>query len=289
MTVSWVHPSWRDLVIDHLSSDDDARTHFLRHCAVHGALLALSSAGGPGGRRERPLLKCDADWDALTDRLYDLAPEFEQAEEIGVLEALRSPRGRRDTPDRAEAEALSRAVLARLAGVWKASRAPIALPLLEAWLAAGERLSPPPPVPDLGVTWAELLPAAAPDLSDRASLERFADWLTLADLVGAYDPAVLDGLGFPGTADRYCEDFLHALERDLARVPARSVDQVTRALGAMSSVLPRLAYRAYALGGVLERVEYADIRVRPDPPPTTPWEPLRGTGHLDVARVLADL
>lgn len=140
MRVEWVHPSWRDLVIDHLSSDHDARERFLQHCSVHGALLALSLAGGHGGERELPLLKHDTDWDALTDRLYTLVPELEPAELLGLMDALAlTIRNLSATPTAPEANALATAVLARLTTVWTTTRTPIALPALEGWftLAGG--------------------------------------------------------------------------------------------------------------------------------------------------------
>ena len=87
MRIAWVHPSWRDLVIEHLSSDPEARERFLHNCSVHGALLALSLGGGHRGERELPLLQCDGDWDALTDRLYTLASELEPAELLGLMDA----------------------------------------------------------------------------------------------------------------------------------------------------------------------------------------------------------
>lgn len=64
------------------------RERFLHNCSGHGALLALSLAGGHGGERELPLLKHDTDWDALTDRLYTLVPELEPAELLGRMVAL---------------------------------------------------------------------------------------------------------------------------------------------------------------------------------------------------------
>ena len=57
MRVDWVHPSWRDLVIESLADDAAARRHFLARCGVDGAALALSGGGGAAGERERPLLR----------------------------------------------------------------------------------------------------------------------------------------------------------------------------------------------------------------------------------------
>jgi hypothetical protein len=284
--VTWVHPSWRDLVIDHLSSDEQARAHFLRHCHVHGALLALSSAGGSGGQRLQPLLRRDADWDMLTDRLYDLAPELEHAELVGVLDALRVAPG----PALAEAHALSRAFLARVAAIWNASRAPVALPALEAWLSVGKRLSPRPEPPALGVTWAELLPIRAPDFADRASLGHFADWLTLAELLLEYDDELLVALRFPAQSLQPCQAFLDELSQSVQCLDPRDVDQAVQILAAMVKLVGPLTERAYLLRGRLEDHAQAFS----EPALEVPWaaetgSSPRGTGHLDVQRVLEDL
>ena len=292
MRVAWVHPSWRDLVIDYLSSDEQARARFLCSCSVHGALLALSSAGGQSGQRQLPLLRSDADWDALTDRVYDLAPELEEAEMIGLLDALGVAIDKLPmTPGGSEADALAGAVLSRLAVIWEAARAPIGLAPLEAWLTLAKQLSPRPAPPAIAVTWAELLPVSAPDLSDRTSLERFADWLTLAELLLGYDPILLEELGFPGRSQQHTDSFLNALEQDVRCLPTRDIDQAIRALARMSTLIRSYAKRADSVRHRLrlENAEYIYAPTGPDPTtvggPTIP----RQTGRLDVQRVLKDL
>jgi hypothetical protein len=49
--VTWVHPSWRDLVIEEVAATPGSRRDFLHRCGIDGALLALSTAGGAGGER----------------------------------------------------------------------------------------------------------------------------------------------------------------------------------------------------------------------------------------------
>jgi len=78
MRVAWVHPSWRDGVIDWLASDPDARRHFLARCGVDGVALAL----------QRPLLFEDADWDALGDGIYSLCHEADEVEATQLLVLL---------------------------------------------------------------------------------------------------------------------------------------------------------------------------------------------------------
>jgi hypothetical protein len=221
MRVEWVHPSWRDLVIDHLSSDHDARERFLHNCSVHGALLALSLAGGHGGERELPLLKHDTDWDALTDRLYTLVPELERAELLGLMDALAlTIHDLSATPTAPEANALATAVLARLTTVWRTAREPIALPALEAWSTLAGGLSSKPEPPAISVTWAELLPTAAPQPTDGANLERFADWLTLGRTAHGLRPWTPCQTRLPWS-HRAILHILEALEPDRPRYRTR--------------------------------------------------------------------
>jgi hypothetical protein len=194
--VTWVHPSWRDLVIDELVRDAGERRRFLAQCGVDGAALALSHAGGTDGDRGLPLLKSDADWDALGDGLYRLCPELDDASAARLLSVLA---GTERGPER---DALVAMVLERLRKQFD-GRA-VAVDALEAWFALGGRSVEPLP---MAATWVELEPLEAP--STPAELETFADWLRLAELMMRYDGELLDRLGFPARhreiLDRFCE------------------------------------------------------------------------------------
>jgi hypothetical protein len=45
MRVAWVHPTWRDLVVERLAADATLRRHVPRHRGPHEILLALSTGG----------------------------------------------------------------------------------------------------------------------------------------------------------------------------------------------------------------------------------------------------
>jgi hypothetical protein len=193
MRVTWVHPSWRDLVISELARDDELRRRFLRHCGVDGAALALSSGGGSDGDRVRPLLTEDADWDALGDNLHHACSELAAGDAVRLLGVLG------EAIDGVEADALSAMVLERLEQRW--SGQVVSVDALEAWTAAAGKLAPSATV---AATWLELDPPGAPRTP--VELERFADWLRLAELISLHDHDLLDSLGFP---DR-CGDVLDA-------------------------------------------------------------------------------
>ena len=103
--VSWVHPSWRDLVIDELIADRDLRQRFLAFSSLDGLLLALSVAGGPAGERVLPLLLDDGDWDHLGDRLAELIPDLDEPGTTRLLLALAEAFGIVEDGRRRELEA----------------------------------------------------------------------------------------------------------------------------------------------------------------------------------------
>jgi hypothetical protein len=196
MRVAWVHPTWRDLVIDRLSEDAELRHRFLARCGPHGIVLALSTEGGATGERRLPLIRDDEDWDAVGDRIYTLVPELEHAELASVLRAVgRVVREVAHAPERAgEARALAQMALDRAGSTWDAAAAPVSLDCLDAWLQLATLLGGSVRPGFLAPTWCELLPVRLPDPGDLSEYQRFADWMTLYDLVLTYAPDMLDEL-----------------------------------------------------------------------------------------------
>jgi hypothetical protein len=202
LRVQWVHPSWRDVVIDALAADADARRHFLQRCGVDGVALALSWGGGAEGERERPLLRADADWDALGDGLYALCHDADEVEAVRLLGVLENA-GRFD-----EVLALDRLVLERLGWSGKA----VSVDAICAWMPVAALLDPRPEPPAITMTWLELEPAGLPVAPEE--IERFYDWLRLAELLHDHDKELLARLGFPDRHEALLRDFAEGTPRD---------------------------------------------------------------------------
>jgi hypothetical protein len=283
MRVQWVHPTWRDLVIGQLAGDDAARRQFLHRCGVHGIELALSTAGGPSGTSRLPLIACDADWDAVTDRLFALVLELEPTELLALLaclhEAIEDLRGSREG---AEAQALARTTLARVATLWDAAGAPIPLVQLAAWLDVASRLEPEPSPPRLSPTWVELLPASVPEPDDRAAVERFADWLTLCELLWDYNFELKAQLGHNDEHVELMASFVGRVELHKS-LPRPQAEQVVRALELIAVLEPDLQPLARFVGRDLRTAAAAPSGLAPDLPEPPPPE------LFEVQRVLADL
>jgi hypothetical protein len=71
--VDWIHPSYRDLVIDELIQDSSLRNTFLRRASLEGVKLAVSDTGGQCGERRLPLIRSAESWDILEERCLSLS------------------------------------------------------------------------------------------------------------------------------------------------------------------------------------------------------------------------
>jgi hypothetical protein len=289
--IGWVHPSWRDLVINELREDTAARRRFLEACGVHGTSLALSQEGGIAGERMLPLLVTDADWDLLADRLRQLLRELEDQELARVLLSLDDVlRAGIEASQAREARSLAEYLTGATRRSW--DKAPRALPvfLVEAWYALNARLPEPGESPPLGPTWGELHPGALLfEQLERSELARADEWLALAQTLNKYDPDALRALGFFERDRELIEQLIPTL--------GGATDEGIRALA--ESTLARIAELFPDQGWFTRRVISAihaederwwapeDISA----PPTTE-RVTSGTVEFtrqDVARVLSDL
>jgi Novel STAND NTPase 3 len=294
--IGWVHPSWRDLVIDELREDGDARRRFLSVSAVEGVTLAVSGAGGSRGERTLPLLIADADWDALGDRLHELRFELEDRELARVLLALTGALAGVKNQRRArELDNLAVNVLGATRRAWDEQHEPVPVFLLQAWYGLQASVTEPVAHPELAPTWVELHPGGLLlEHPDRAELARTDDWLALAEMLRRHDPAALDRFGF-FTRDRdLLERLIVTLTRAVTDEDLRPVSESV--LARIERLVPGLgpeAHSARQIGRLADRLGRGRWWVPEDiaaPPSTVPAT--AGAGPFqreDVDRVLRDL
>jgi hypothetical protein len=195
--VTWVHPSWRDLVIEQLTADAAGRRAFLARAGVDGLLLALSVAGGRRGERLFPLLVDDGDWDVLGDRLVELARRTDDHDTLRLLAAVRAAFDA--GPPRStlgELRALADALLGTVRRRVDRADAPTAVASLAAWLDLADQTGRSDTPRSVDRTWFALLPGTQPVSSDD-ELRAADDWLWLVEVLHAHRPKELDRLGFP--------------------------------------------------------------------------------------------
>jgi hypothetical protein len=266
MRVTWVHPSWRDLVIDHLAQSPDRRRAFLHAAGLPGLELALSTAGGPTGARRLPLVTTDQDWDALGDTAHRMCLSLAQDDLARLLGAFETAIVDADRRERAELEALGEMALTTVRRRLDQESVRIDPTLLERWQGLAGQLAEQPPRPDVGPTLAVLDPTGA-DPTDAASVDRLDDYLAILEATGEPPPNdILEELTAFLRAAEVCSDLTAATRAALQR---------------LGRVHRELAPRIWRL---LDEVAARNAPTRTaEPTPTT------NAGTDRVRRILADL
>jgi hypothetical protein len=286
--VTWVHPSWRDLVIDQLERDPVRRRAFLERCGIEGALLALSVGGGPTGDRNLPLLVEDADWDALLGHVEALVADLDTLERVRLLRQVSEACvDRADEDDRRAVAELDALALHLLETILPAAIDATALVLLQEWYGLAGRVHAPSPSPDLARLWIEVVPTAASRLRSAADVAALESWTTLIDILSRHDPAALGRFGFPEAQSAVVGRLFAFDPRVLARrVAPEQTAALGRAAASLTGFFPEhrmalLTFSSHVLPLARARREDSATdrpRVFGDPPRPT-----------IVSRVLADL
>lgn len=227
-SVDWMHPSWRDLVIEHLASDESQRREFLLHSGLHGFLLALSSAGGATGGRQTPLLVREEDWKALTQAVDPvLNSEWSAAWSVlnALQEALKSSAhsGEPHNSERSPLARLSDAVLTWLREHWsKCAHSPGAF-LVERYYTVSQFISPLPPGPNLQPIWQTSSTALLAQIKEfdsekiEVGFDEIAEWVRLATTISENEPRFLRQAGFPESSVEVIREFLPHLSERIGR------------------------------------------------------------------------
>jgi hypothetical protein len=293
--IGWVHPSWRDLVIDELRGNQASRSRFLAACGIEGATLAVSHQGGALGERSLPLMRTDADWDQLLDRVLRLLAELEPRDTARLLLALtQSVEELTDRYLRGEAESLATTVLNSLRERWDRERMPLPPFLLEAWYRLADSLPQVTEAPALAPTWVELHPGSRLlEQIDQEELLRVDEWLAVAQILRNHHAVALASLGFYERDQELLQRLIVSLTQASAANPeirplAQSVLDRIRSL---CPHLDREAASALTLTELAQALDAKtwwsphDLAAPPSSEPVVPGQFAR----VDVERVLQDL
>jgi len=202
--IDWIHPSYRDLVIDELIADPNLRNTFIRRASLEGIKLAVSDTGGRTGERHLPLIRSAESWDILEERCLLLVAEEDQEEEL--LETLANSASQDAAHDnRRRWGRLLFRVCNAVREKWKRRGECIEAGELEAFAEASEAADPTPELPDLDPTWGELEERFRDGLQNRKAgvefdFDPFDELSKFAAAVQECAPEYLSEKGFP---DRY--------------------------------------------------------------------------------------
>jgi hypothetical protein len=294
--IDWVHPSWRDLVIEQLRSDAPMRQRFLSVCGVDGVTLALSQEGGTGGERNLPLLETDADWDRLDDRLRELFHQLEPRDLVRVLLTLDTALTNiADQRQLREAQSLALHVLDATRRMWDQADQPLSAFLLDAWYRLGQHIPNEAERPRVSTTWVELHPGSIlRQRPNKDELLRADEWLAVAQTLRTHDLAALDELGFFSRDWNLLQWLVMSLPKYVPAHPELR-PYVESLLKRIQTLVPTLAERAesaFTIAGFGLESEATRWFVPHDiavPPSTEPVSGQSDFSRRDVGRVLRDL
>lgn len=224
--VDWVHPSWRDVVIEHLMQHPADRRRFLSRCGVDGLALALSVSGGRAGERRLPLLQRPDDWTTTRLRAVQLVPAIGNPERRRLLAALRDLSATvSEQPLRDEVARMQREVLQTLVAAWNAEATPIPRDSLALFYLVSLETRPLVAGPHLDATWEAL----AAHLDNE---EEFADHaLEFLVLAKRNEPRFLKQIGWPSrflasvaATMKALAEFASLAEESVKRLEIQSAD-----------------------------------------------------------------
>jgi hypothetical protein len=218
--VEWIHPSYRDLVIEQLRDGGSLKSEFLNRMSISGIKLALSDTGGSTGRLRFPLISSANDWDTLQRRALEVARSSGVEHSSALLTVLASALDGSIGQDRSSLLTILKATCRVVREKWDSGQVALSASAINAYAAASERTSPMEPMPALEATWQATLHALAQQVNDEDSdfLFEFSaldEFLSLVDEIRQSEPRFLRHLKFPGALEGEFDALLSRIDREL--------------------------------------------------------------------------
>jgi len=284
-SVDWIHPSYRDLVIDELIQNADLRNTFLRRASLVGVKLAVSDTGGQYGNRRLPFIRSAESWDVLQERCLSLVKA--DAGDREVLETLANAASQSASPEQASKWARMTALVCKaVREKWDTQGRLLDAADIEAFAKARSHAEPKPTMPNLRQTWDTLdarFRESVRVAKDDGELDysAFDALTTFADALRLCAPDFLEELRFP---DRYDAEITtviynaanedsnnrHTTDPDELRASARRMDSVASSLERLNGFSSAHGKKAHSVANRLrthsERLEEKAVENEPHEP-----------------------
>jgi hypothetical protein len=231
-TVSWIHPSMRDVVIDHLMSRDADRAQFLRSIGYPAIMLAISSAGGASGDRSFPLLRRSEDWAIFLTRLDEVVPELEAARLSPLMAAVAAGLDGSVGERLDRLGTISERLLGAVRNSWDDRRVSISLKFLQQWYGLSRSLTYVMTGPDLTATWEDLFSGVSPARSVGVSpfyADRVLEFARLVRMCDDEEPRFLALADRRSRSEELLRDWLAEFEEtveELAELDPEETEEV---------------------------------------------------------------
>ncbi|MGA8086961.1 MAG: hypothetical protein WCA10_06620 [Terracidiphilus sp.] len=222
----WIHPSYRDLVIDELAANYELRTQFFRRASLEGVKIAVSDTGGQKGERQLPFILSSESWDILKERC--LAIVAQQQMDKALLEVLSSAAKRTSVPHLTPRwNGLLAVVCEAIRLKWDSESKFLSASELAAFSRARQVGQCDCLLPELEWTWELLRDAFRDSINDHSpglafDFKPFDDLTDFATEVDSLNPEFVNDHGFPADFENEIVAVIEAAH--LAMVGADTVE-----------------------------------------------------------------
>jgi len=310
--VRWIHPSYRDLVIEQLAIDINLRSRFLELMDIEGVKLAVSQAGGRRGDRRLPLLVSESDWKLLLSRSLEIVKNSDVPTAILMIRILRSATV--DLPGITRNQLLR--VLEACCGAIRVrvdeTQCVIKEAELRELLEATVLIDPLPVLPQLGPTWKSATSSfratikSATDGSELIDGFAVEEWVRLTDLLVKNEPRFMRQVNYPQAFTGDITQLVSTIRReaeldnddedlDSLWAEADRMDILEKSLGVLADLFPNFAAELSVIrSAAASHEDYLREKFResrPDSDESYDDDEARGVGSqsFDIEAVFIDL
>ncbi len=228
--VEWIHPSYRDLVIEQLRDGGSLKSEFLNRMNTAGIKLALSDTGGLTGRLRFPLISSVKDWDTLQRRTLEAARSSGVEDSTTLLTVLVAALDGSVGQEGSALLTILKATCRVIREKWDANQVVLNASAISGYAAASERTSPMEPMPGLEATWQAAhrsLRRQVEDVDSDFLFEYSAldEFLSLVEEIRKSEPRLLRRLKFPEGLDEDFQALLTRVDQELERHRSYSPDK----------------------------------------------------------------
>jgi hypothetical protein len=221
--VSWIHPSYRDLVVEEISHDISVSKRLLEFASIDIIKLALSDAGGTEGKRKLPLLSTKEQWDILKSKCLQIIDEitdkYSLTSLLAILRSSYSSASEQSIKD--EIAWISTDLLEKLLLRWNERKEPLSFDLLSAFYELSVVIKKLLPSPDLDSTWKSSIREFQEGIrswqEDRfIKYSCFKEWIDLISVINVNEPRFLRLCLFPDQYKAMIDSFIEFTEEQLS-------------------------------------------------------------------------
>ena len=218
--LDWIHPSYRDVVIDQLASNPSLQLEFLANSTLPGIKLALSESGGTEGDRQFPLLAAPGSWGALRTRSYDLVEVGAGWNAAQLLQSLlQAVRIAPDSSSKSEILVTMGGILERVRNNWDESRLELDSYLLGIYCDASAAVTPLPPLPKFDASWLAKTRAFVTALDEAEESYPLndvplRDWVEFLEIVRDNEPRFLVQARFPENYKDHLDRLINVVKKE---------------------------------------------------------------------------